>query len=53
MQNNAETNMLYECDIWFKFGRIKLFLLHMWNKRILNKVFGESEPRTEIITQNC
>jgi hypothetical protein len=54
MQNNAETNVLYECDIWFMFGKIKLFLLHMWNNRILNKVFGESsEPRTERITQNC
>jgi len=53
MQSNAETNVSYECDIWFMFGKIKLFLLHMWNNRILNKVFGESEPRTERITQNC
>ena len=49
MQNNAETSMSYECDIWFMFGKIKLFLLHMCNNRILN----ESEPRTERITQNC
>jgi hypothetical protein len=50
MQNNAETNVLYECDIWFMFGKIKLFLLHMQNNRILNKMFGESELRTERIT---
>jgi hypothetical protein len=28
MQNNAETNVLYECDTWFMFGKIKLLLLH-------------------------
>jgi hypothetical protein len=50
MQNNAETNVSYECDIWFMFGKIKLFLLHMQNNRILNKMFGESELRTERIT---
>ena len=27
-------------------------MLHVWNKKILNKVFGESEPRTERITHN-
>jgi hypothetical protein len=53
MQNNAETNVSYECDTWFMFGKIELLLLHMWNNRILNKVFGESEPRNERITQNC
>lgn len=48
MQNNAETNVWYECDIWFVLGKTMLFLLHMWNNRILNKVSGESEPRTEL-----